>query len=356
MIGDVDALAARDELRQVARRVLGTLDGAALPHRVAADCGWLGLEVSPECGGAGAGFAETAVVVTELGAAAASSGLFGGAVLGVGALVHADGADDLLRDLASGEVAVATAHTADPDAVAARAPFRLDASGRASGQARTVLDAAEADLLVLVADDLAGRTVLAVVEPAQVEVSAEPLLDASRAVATVTADGAPCGQVLTLGGTGGAHALDQVHRRAMLALACDSLGIAQAMLAATVSYAQTRMQFDRPIGSFQAVKHACADMLVQVRLAEELVAAAVAAMERTPDDAAVPVAMAKAFACAAAVDVAGTAMQLHGGIGYTWESGVHRYLKRAALNRALYGSPEAHRRFLATRYRRPAGA
>ena len=113
-------------------------------------------------------------------------------------------------------------------------------------------------------------------------------------------------------------------------------------------------QFGRPIGSFQAVKHACADMLVQVAVVPRAGArAAVRGRRRDPDGPrrrGVAASMAKSYACAAAVDVAGKAMQLHGGIGYTWESGIHAYLKRAALNRALFGAPSEHRRRLATRY------
>ena len=139
--------------------------------------------------------------------------------------------------------------------------------------------------------------------------------------------------------------------RAAVAIACDSLGLCEAMLSATVAYAKIRYQFGRPIGSFQAVKHACADMAVTTAVARQLVGAAVDAVTEGRPDAGVTVAMAKSYACGAAVDVVGKAMQLHGGIGYTWESGVHVYLKRAALNRSLFGSPTAHRRELAKRYR-----
>jgi alkylation response protein AidB-like acyl-CoA dehydrogenase len=140
--------------------------------------------------------------------------------------------------------------------------------------------------------------------------------------------------------------------RAAVAVACDSLGLSEAMLAATVNYAQVREQFGRPIGSFQAVKHACADMLVRNCVARRLVTDAVARLAVPGHDPETTVAasMAKSYACGAAVDVAGKAMQLHGGLGYTWESGIHVYLKRAALNRALFGSPAAHRRRLAARY------
>jgi alkylation response protein AidB-like acyl-CoA dehydrogenase len=122
------------------------------------------------------------------------------------------------------------------------------------------------------------------------------------------------------------------------------------MLSATVGYAKVREQFGRPIGSFQAVKHACADMAVSIAVSRQLVDAAVQAIAEGRADAGVPAAMAKSYVCGAAVDVVGKAMQLHGGIGYTWESGIHVYLKRAALNRSLFGSPAAHRQELAKRY------
>ena len=120
---------------------------------------------------------------------------------------------------------------------------------------------------------------------------------------------------------------------------------------ATVSYVRGRHQFGRPVGSFQAVKHACADMFVQLAVGRELLGAAVEAVVTPGPSSSVAVSRAKSYVCGAAVDVAGKAMQLHGGIGYTWESGIHVYLKRAALNRALFGSPAAHRQRLAARYR-----
>src|SRR5262245_57645424 len=122
------------------------------------------------------------------------------------------------------------------------------------------------------------------------------------------------------------------------------------MLSATVGYAKARRQFGRPIGSFQAVKHACADMLVSISVSRQLVEAAVQAVAEERADAGAAAAMAKSYVGSAAVDVVGKAMQLHGGIGYTWESGIHVYLKRAALNRSLFGPPAVHRKRLAQRY------
>ncbi len=148
-----------------------------------------------------------------------------------------------------------------------------------------------------------------------------------------------------------ARTLQHLYDRAATAVACDSLGLAEAMLDTTVAYVGVREQFGRRIGSFQAVKHACADMLVAITVSRRLVAGAVRALVDDAPDAAVAVSMAKSHVCAAAVDVAGKAVQLHGGMGYTWESGIHVYLKRATLNRSLFGSPPGqHRRRLAERY------
>jgi alkylation response protein AidB-like acyl-CoA dehydrogenase len=182
-------------------------------------------------------------------------------------------------------------------------------------------------------------------------VTAQPVLDDTRRMAAIAADGVALEQSSVLRFDGDATArVRKLFDRACVAVAADSLGLADAMLAATVSYAKARNQFGRAIGSFQAVKHACADMLVQISVARQLVTSAVEAVASDDSDSAAAASMAKSYACAAAVDVVGKAMQLHGGIGYTWESGVHVYLKRAALNRSLFGSPTSHRKQLATRY------
>jgi alkylation response protein AidB-like acyl-CoA dehydrogenase len=213
--------------------------------------------------------------------------------------------------------------------------------GVVSGRAEFVPDAEGADTVLLLADD-GGAPVI--VSSPDVTVVAQPVLDETRALAIVIADGAAVSEAWPLPVDPSA-----LHDRAAAAVACDSLGVAEAMLSATVDYVKVRQQFGRPIGSFQAVKHACADMLVQTSVARHLVNAAVARVAEG-SDATIAVAMAKSYACGAAVEVVGKAMQLHGGIGYTWESGVHAYLKRAMLNRALFGSPAAHRQRLAARY------
>ena len=318
------------ELRAVAADVLANGGG----WQALADAGWTGFEVPEDLGGAGAGFAETALICTEIGRAAAATGYLG-SVLAVGALnmVEPGGArDELLADVASGEFR--------PALVLGDLRVR---DGRLYGNAEFVPDATGADRLLVLATE-AGRPVL--VEADGLGVTARPVVDETRCLATVVADGATVVGVL---GFDRPDAVQALHDRAAVAIACDSLGVAQAMLDATVSYVRVRNQFGRPIGSFQAVKHACADIAVTLAVSRQLVDTAVAAVA-AGTDASTATAMAKSYACSAAVDIAGKAMQLHGGIGYTWESGIHVFLKRAALNRSLFGSPTAHRKRLAERY------
>jgi alkylation response protein AidB-like acyl-CoA dehydrogenase len=181
-----------------------------------------------------------------------------------------------------------------------------------------------------------------------VRVEGRPVLDATRTFATVTAENVELAAdaVWPMAGEPEQSA-QRVLDRAAVAVAVDAMGLATAMLDATVAYAKDREQFDRPIGSFQAVKHQCADAFVQLRVGRELLDDAVAAVAADADDLPLLASRAKSFLTEAGVDVVGTAMQLHGGIGYTWESGIHRYLKRAVLDRALFGSPATHRRRIA---------
>jgi alkylation response protein AidB-like acyl-CoA dehydrogenase len=350
-----------DELRAVARDLLGKgSPGAAADRRLLADSGWLGLEVPEALEGGGATFAEVAVVLEEMGRAATCGSYLGPVVLGVGALSLVEpnpARDELLRETASGGVILAAAIGDAEDRADVQAPFyieRLSRVLRLNGQAGFVPDASEAGRLLLLALDPGGVPSIVHVQPGApgLGVAEQPVLDATRRFGLVTADGVPVSEASVWRFDGDPQACARrLLDRAAVAVACDSLGLSEAMLDATVGYARVREQFGRPIGSFQAVKHACADMLVQVSVARELVRAAAASVAAGDPDAWAAASMAKSYACAAAVDVVGKAMQLHGGIGYTWESGIHVYLKRAALNRSLFGSPAAHRRRLAARYR-----
>jgi alkylation response protein AidB-like acyl-CoA dehydrogenase len=356
-----------DELRSVARAVLAEArpSGAAgepssLDWDTFAASGWSGLEVPEAQGGAGATLAEVAIVLHELGRSAQPTGYLGSVVLGVGLLNLLESTaarDELLGQLAAGRIRVGVGLATGEDGVEAfDAPFRLASTGarlRLRGAADFVPDAADADRLLLLARDERAHLVVVPVEAtvANLRVVEQPVVDSTRRVAAVSAvdvDVSP-DAVLRFSGdpdTGARRLFD----RGALAIACDSLGLAEAMTEATVSYAGVRQQFGRPIGSFQAVKHACADMLVHVTVSRELVDSAVAALCTNESGASRAVSMAKSHVCGVALDVVGKAMQLHGGIGYTWESGIHTYLKRAAFNRSLFGSPSAHRRRLGRRY------
>jgi alkylation response protein AidB-like acyl-CoA dehydrogenase len=332
-----------EELRAVARDVLKV---PAPGWGLFAGAGWTGLEVPEELGGAGVTFAEVAVILREMGRAAARTEYLGAGVLGAGTLLALEPGperDNLLRQAATGE--------AVPVAVVGPGPgaFGMNET-RLSGRAGFIPDAAAASRLLILARDTGGEPVIADIAPgtAGLRVEAQPVVDETRRLAVVTADGAE-GSVLRFAGDPKAAA-GRLSDRAAVAIACDSLGLMEAMLDATVAYAKVRQQFGKPIGSFQAVQHACADMLVQASVCRELVDAAVTAVADGDPDCWVAASMAKSHVTAAAVNVVGKAMQLHGGIGYTWEGGIHAYLKRAALNRALFGSPQAHRRRLATRY------
>lgn len=361
-----------DELRAVARDMLAPTsplvcggDAMEANWRTLAEAGFLGLDVPEEHGGAGASFAEVAVVLEELGRASTAGPVLG-AVLAVGALGLVEASperDELLAGVAAGDVLATVALApAAVAGVAAPMPFRVErgaggvgAAGEArlSGRARFVIDAPGAErILLVVADDPATGPVLVDVAPgAGVDVTATPVVDATRAVAEVVADGAPVDEARCWPLAGDP---DDLLTRGALAVAVDSIGIARAALDATVAYASVRHQFGRPIGSFQAVKHACADVAAELRLASRLVGDAVDRFVADPTDAQVATSMAKAHATEAAVKATGTALQLHGGIGYTWEHGLHVLLKRATLDRSLFGSPAAHRARLARRWAAPA--
>ncbi|MEV5647170.1 acyl-CoA dehydrogenase family protein [Nocardia sp. NPDC052254] len=349
-----------EELRTVARDILTTTAAGTAqdwPAIVAAD--WPGLEIDDEFDGAGVTFAEVAVVLREMGRALTRSP-YASVAVAVAALARAEPSaarDALLRETAAGAAVPVLALSgstgpADP-------PFTIS-RGRAgttvTGATEFAADVAGATTVLLPARDTDGTTVLVTTRPTGpgISVTAQPCLDTTREFGTLSARTAVVDdEAVWRWGTEGPDALTAAVRRQTVVTAIDSLGLAEGALAATVEHVRTREQFGRPVGSFQAVKHACADMLVSLRIGTQLVGAATTAEVRDDPDAWIAAARAKSYTCAAAVDIAGKAVQLHGGMGYTWESGIHRYLERATLNRSLYGSPSEHRARLAARYRDP---
>ncbi|PXW35600.1 UNVERIFIED_CONTAM: alkylation response protein AidB-like acyl-CoA dehydrogenase [Williamsia faeni] len=353
------------ELRAVARDLLAKVDvGTPVDWQQVAGSGWLGLEAAEEFDGAAATFAETAVVLREAGRALTTGPYPAVATLSLGlleSLASSPARDELLRDTVSGgSVPIVVVEGESNLDEIDQTSFRItrdEAGWHLRGDADLVLGAPGADRLLipaLDAEDVGGGIVIVAVDSTTsgLTVVDQPVVDLTRSFGRVIADDVvvPVESVWRFA-SDGADALRHLHDRAALGVACDSLGLSEAVMGLTVEYVGVREQFGRKIGSFQAVKHACADMLVQVTVAQKLVDAAVSALAADQPDAAVAVSMAKSFTSAMAVDVAGKAMQLHGGMGYTWESNIHVYLKRAILNRSLFGSPAQHRAGLAARYR-----
>ncbi|MBG0815564.1 acyl-CoA dehydrogenase family protein [Planomonospora sp. ID82291] len=322
--------------------VLARIESAApydmeLWKTLSRDIGVAGLLVPEALGGAGATAREVAVVLEELGRAVAPVPFLTSAVLATRALLEI-GEEDLIQELASGDVtaALVVPLAASPYRSPAEA-VTVGADGTLSGRVRAVAGADVADVLLVPAGPGALYRVTA--EHARIEVA--PSLDLTRPVATVTFDGAP------------GEALGHVERRKVLSfgaglLASEQLGTAQWCLDATLAHIRERHQFARPIGSFQAIKHRMADLwldVVRARAAARNAADLLA--EPAGDSPELAVAVAKAWCSEVALRVAEESVQLHGGIGMTWEHPVHLYLKRAKAGQIALGSPGAHREALA---------
>lgn len=297
--------------------------------------GLAGLLVPEEHGGQGASHREAAVVLEELGRAVAPVPYLTSAVVATEALLACD-AFDLLADLASGRRigALAVALSVAPGGT--YKAVRHEA-GALHGELTAVADAAVADVLLVPADD--GG--LYAVDASAVTITPQASLDLTRPVATVILDGAS-GRLL-----GDA---EPAVRRALRAgaglLASEQLGLADWTLTETVRYLKERKQFNRPVGGFQALKHRLAQSWLEVVNLRAAARNAADALARD-EDADVAVAVAQAYAAPVTVRAAEEALQLHGGIGMTWEHPVHLYLKRAKADSIAYGTAGAHRAALA---------
>jgi alkylation response protein AidB-like acyl-CoA dehydrogenase len=322
---------------------------AAGVWRVLADeVGVAGLGLPEEAGGLG-GLAELAVVGECLGAALMPVPFLSGTVLSGQLLARCgDAGRPLLERVAAGDV-VATALIDDDGAWnPAALPLRAthgDAGWTATGRASYVLDGVAAAALVLVAAGPDGPVVLAV-DPAAAGVEARRLatLDLSRAQAQVTLADTPAVPLAT--GAGVPELVGAAVDVALVVQAAELLGGAQAAFDLTLGYVRTRRQFGRVIGGFQAVKHRCADMLLDVELARSAVGRAVDAAD-DPAALAEAASVAKAWCADAFTRVSAAAVHLHGGIGFTWEHDAHLYFRRARADAALLGDADHHRERLA---------
>ncbi|WP_141579056.1 acyl-CoA dehydrogenase family protein [Actinomadura sp. WMMA1423] len=301
-------------------------------RRLAEDLGVTGLIVPERHGGAGAGVAELAVVLEEMGAVLCPAPFLSSSVLAASLLRELDGTADLLTGIASGDSTVVAAPWWDP----AAGPVTADADGRLHGRFPCVVDGHLADVLLVVADHRGRRGVFAVDAGDLVR---RPLttLDLTRGAARIELAGAagrplPCPDPV--------RALDVAWNTAAVGLAAEQLGAARRCLEMTVRHARTRVQFGRPIGSFQAVKHALADLYVDCELAESAVRHA--AWTADADPAELPRAAALALASMTAFHAADQAIHLHGGMGFTWEHDLHLYYRRAKAAQHLLGDPATH--------------
>ncbi len=317
--------------------------------RLGAELGVLGMSVPEVDGGAGGTLVDQAVAVEELGAALACGPLFGTVYLAIPALVAASPSDTrsaLLGDLIEGArtAAVAVADRAGAFDAAALTVTATPADGgyALTGVADRVVDAGAADTL-LVAAVAADGVVLLAVDTSAPGVRRTPLvtLDLTRPQATVEFTDAPA--QLIAGPDEAERVITHALQVGSALLAAEQVGAAQHLLDLSVDYAKTRWQFGRPIGSFQAVKHRLADMLVDVEHARSAAYHAVWALTDGTDDPAVAASIAQATASAALTRVAKDTVQVLGGIGFTWEHQAHLYFKRANTDAALLGSAEQHR-------------
>jgi alkylation response protein AidB-like acyl-CoA dehydrogenase len=315
-----------------------------------ADLGWTGLAVAEDHGGAGLGTVELSVLLEEMGRRVTPGPFFASAVLATTAiqeLATTAVQADLLPGMAAGEIIATLGLFEDPRGWHWQTPATEaveDGSGwQVSGRKRGVLDAMLADRVLVTAATDHGIGVF-VVDTADtgVNLESEPALDPTRRQATVTLDHA---RAVPLGEGDAGDGLRRTIQLATVALAAEQVGGAQQCMEMSVEYAKTRHQFGRPIGSYQAIKHRCANMLMRVEQARS--AAYYAARVTTDsDELAVAAPLAGSVASEAYVWVAGENIQVHGGIGFTWEHDAHIYLKRAKASSLLLGSPRHQRDLL----------
>lgn len=338
-----DLLGARAPWPEVlARTATSEPYDAELWKALGTGIGASGLLVPEELGGAGASLREAAVVAEELGKAVAPVPFLGS--LGATALLLAlPGCDARLRRIASGEqtAAVAIPFSTLPGngrrntvSVTPWPPKDGITDARLTGRVTGVADALPADVLIVPADGS-----LYAVQAADVTRTAVTSLDMTRVLCDIELDDAP-GELLAIGYS----ALDDALTTAAAVLASEQLGLAERCLAMTVDYVKTRHQFGRAVGSYQGLKHRLAQLWVQIAQARAVARHAVSA---TGDERAIAVAVAQAHCSTVAVLAAEECVQMHGGIGFTWEHPAHLYLKRAKSTSLAFGTAARHRARLA---------
>ena len=308
-----DLLAARlkpEKLRQLAEA--GEYDDALWTEM--SELGWPGIFIGEEHGGQGLGVVELVIVMEELGYALAPSPFFSNAAAGL-MIQHAgseEQRDRWLPGIASGEARGTVAYVEN-------------------GVASLVPDADSAEVVVLFDADSGTATV------GEAQVEKIDTIDSTRQFSRVTPNGS--GEELT----GGPGPADEAIAPIAVALSAELVGVAQRAMEMAVEYAKDRQQFGRPIGAYQAVSHKCAQMLLETEGARSATLYAAWTADHEPDSLQLAASMAKAYASDAGTRVTGASLQVHGGIGFTWEHDLHFLLKRAKVDALLWGSASEHR-------------
>lgn len=318
----------------------------AVWRRLGAELGVLGMSVPEADGGVGGSLVDQAVAVEEFGAALGCGPFFGTVYLAIPALVacgSGDARDDLLAALIDGERTAAFAVNDAAGALDSNVTVTAQSRGDGvvlTGTAKRVVDAGAADVVLVAArgDDGVG---LYAVDADDLRRTPLVTMDLTRPQADIVFADAPAR--LLAGPADAERVITHALQIGSALLAVEQVGAAQHMLDLSVDYAKSRLQFGRHIGSFQAVKHKLADMLVDLEHARSTAYHAVWALADGSDDPALAVSIAQATCSAAFSRIAADSIQVHGGIGFTWEHQAHLYFKRAATDAALLGSAEQHR-------------
>jgi alkylation response protein AidB-like acyl-CoA dehydrogenase len=314
--------------------------------REMSELNWHGLVVSEEHGGQGLGTVELAVLVEQVGYALVP-GPFLSNVFAALAL-EAAGTDDqrerYLAPIAAGEKRGTLALWDrgggwTPEDITLE-PEKANGGVVLNGEKLFVLDADVADFLIVGAAN--GERFVVERDADGVSVKQTPTIDSTRKQYAVALDGVRVGPEAALD-TGDGKALDHARDRAYTAVAAELVGVAQKALEMAVEYAKDRKQFGRPIGAYQAVSHRCAQMLLETEGARSAAYYAAWAADNQPETAPLAASMAKAYASDAGWRVSASALQVHGGIGFTWEHDLHLWLKRAHSDATYFGDSRWHR-------------
>jgi alkylation response protein AidB-like acyl-CoA dehydrogenase len=337
-------LAARLKSEQI--RALAESDDAFSEDlwREMSDLNWPGLMVSETYGGQELGTVELAVLMEQLGYALVPGPILSTILAGIALETAAtdDQKERYLAPLATGEqrgtLALWDAGAGwSPDDVTLE-PEQTNGGFVLNGEKLFVLDAATADFFIVGATG--DRRFIVDRSADGVSIKPTPTIDATRKQYAVRLDGVKVGEDVAFGGP---DAMQPARLRAYVALAAELAGIAQKALEMGVDYAKERKQFGRPIGAYQAVSHRCAQMLLETEGARSAAYYAAWATENEPETAPLAASMAKAYASDAGTRVTGASLQVHGGIGFTWEHDLHLFLKRASADAVMFGDARWHR-------------